>query len=36
MLHTSYADKENRKQVKQVNTAGKKLFHIVVVFEIIP
>ena len=36
MFHTSYADRENQKQVKQVNTVGINLFHNVVVFEIIP
>ena len=35
-LHTSYADKENQKQVKQVNTVGIKLFHSIVMLEIIP
>ena len=35
MLHTTYADRENQKQVKQVNTVGINLFHNIVMFEII-
>ena len=36
MLHTSYADRKNQKQVKHVNTVVINLSHNVVVFEIIP
>ena len=35
-FHTSYADRENKKQVKQVNTVGINPFHNLVMFEIIP